>query len=293
MMHLEFLHTTHFDLYYHRQKARKTLNQFIDYFWETDFEDVYRQYPGGFSDALFPNIGYTYLVNLGTPFVMQLGETSFEIRSDGFLPRHEYMICHHSKGNRIFGIKFKVSPVIFQKKINFSEYREYIYPLAYLLERKMIEALKKARDFSERVSLISEYYEQIITEHSGSMKQADIVIEILNDCLQENYFSEPIENLALKYNISTRTLQRYFEATTSISSKHALQIMRIRKAIEALTAEKGKINIHHYGYYDQSHFLKHLRTFVCGHRNGEVLYRNLIARLSNEVPPQKSFKAKS
>jgi AraC-like DNA-binding protein len=287
IIHLEFLHTTHFDLYYHRQKAKKGLNQFIDYFWETDFEEVFRQNPGGFSDALFPNIGYTYLVNLGTPFVMQLGEASFEIRSDGFLPRHEYMICHHSTGNRIFGIKFKVSPVIFQKKINFSEYREYIYPLAYLIERKMTDALKKARDFDERVSLISEYYEQIIAEHAGSMKQADIVTEILNDCYQQNKFYEPIENIASKYQISTRTLQRYFESTTSISSKNVMQIMRIRKAIEDLSVGKGKFNIHDYGYYDQSHFLKHLRGFICGHKGGEELYRKLISQLVHQSAVKK------
>ena len=130
MQHVEFFHRDHFEFRYHRKKAKKSLSQFIDFFWETDFETLFQQYPKGFSDALFPNVGYTYLINLGTPFVMQLEEERFEVKNDGFLPRHKNMICHHSVGNKIFGIKFNVSPVIFQKKINFAEYREYIIPLA-------------------------------------------------------------------------------------------------------------------------------------------------------------------
>ncbi len=111
MQHVEFFHQDHFENRYHRKKAKKSLAHFIDFFWETDFEQLWEQYPAGFSDALFPNIGYTYLINLGTPFVMQLENERYEIRSHSFLPRNKNMICHHSAGNRIFGIKFKVSPV--------------------------------------------------------------------------------------------------------------------------------------------------------------------------------------
>ena len=127
MQHVEFFHQDHFESRYHRKKAKKSLAHFIDLFLETDFEQLWEQYPAGFSDALFPNIGYTYLINLGTPFVMQLENERYEIRSHFFLPRNKNMICHHSAGNRIFGIKFKVSPVLLEKEINFSEYNEYMF----------------------------------------------------------------------------------------------------------------------------------------------------------------------
>ena len=157
MQHVEFFHRDHFEYRYHRRNSKKTLSQFIDFFWETDFEELYEQYPDGFSDALFPNVGYTYLINLGTPFVMQMEDECFEMKSDGFLPRHKNMICHHSKGNRIFGIKFKVSPVLFEKRINFSEYKEYIFPLAYLIDRKIVGKIKSASSFEERMQIVSDY----------------------------------------------------------------------------------------------------------------------------------------
>jgi AraC-like DNA-binding protein len=265
VQHVEFFHRDHFEYRYHRRKAKKSLSQFIDFFWETDFDELYEQYPGGFSDALFPNVGYTYLINLGTPFIMQLEEEHFEMKSDGFLPRHKNMICHHSKGNKIFGIKFKVSPVIFEKKVNFSEYKEYIFPLAYLIDRKITERIKSAASFEERMQIVSDYYDGIVEKYSGSLKQVEIVTRILKDCADNNSFNVSIEDLSQQYNISSRTLQRYFEATTSINSKQALQIMRIRKAIEHLTSSPQDFHYSTYGYYDYSHFYKHLKHFLNQH----------------------------
>ncbi len=262
MQHVEFFHRDHFELRYHRKKARRSLARFIDFFWETDFDPLYEKYPEGFSDALFPNIGYTYLVNLGTPFKMQLEDDCFEMRSDGFLPRHKNMICHHSAGNRIFGIKFRVSPVIFEKKINFSEYKAYIFPLAYLVDRKVMDAVKSAGNFDERVDILGTYYNSIIDKYSGSFRQVDIVTQVLENAWKEDRFDVSIAELAANYGISARTLQRYFEAATSISSKQALQIMRIRKAVEQLTTDPAHFHFSRYGYYDYSHFYKHLRQFL-------------------------------
>jgi AraC-like DNA-binding protein len=265
VQHVEFFHRDHFEYRYHRKKAKKPLAQFIDFFWETDFEELYEQYPDGFSDALFPNVGYTYLINLGTPFVMQLENEHFEMKADGFLPRHKHMTCHHSKGNKIFGIKFKVSPVVFEKKVNFSEYKEYIFPLAYLIDRKITDRIKSARSFEDRVQIVSDYYEHVVQKHKGSVKQVEVVTSILNECSQKNQFDVSIETLSQEYGISPRTLQRYFEATTSINSKQALQIMRIRKAIEDLTTAPAEFHFNTYGYYDYSHFYKHLKQFLNQH----------------------------
>ena len=93
----------------------------------------------------------------------------------------------------------------------------------------------------------------------------EVVTGILHDCIADNRFDISIEELSNRYNISTRTLQRYFEATTSISSKQALQILRIRKAVEKLTADPENFHYSQFGYYDYSHFYKHLRQFISSH----------------------------
>jgi AraC-like DNA-binding protein len=262
LQHIEFFDIDHFENNYYRIQPAEELCDFIDFFWETKFDGLLQQHPEGFSDTLFPNIGYTYLINLGTPFIMQVDEENFEMKGDGFLPRHKSIECYHRKGNRLFGIKFKVSPVLFEKRINFSEYREYIFPLTYLLEQSIINKVKSAPDFNVRVSILSDYYKNILLQYSGSLKPTKIVTEILQHCNTTNNFTTSIQSFAKKYNISTRTLQRYFETTTSISSKQALQILRIRKATSHLATSPADFHFSLYGYYDHSHFYKHLKKFL-------------------------------
>ena len=243
-------------------KILVALDNFIDFFWETRFDELLQQYPEGFSDALFPNIGYTYLINLGTPFVMQVGEKKFNMKSDGFLPRSKAIECYHRQGNRIFGIKFKISPIIFKTKVNFSEYREYIYPLSYLIEQSVIDGIKKASSFDDRIEIVNGYFRSIISTYSGTWDAIRIVSEILQYCDGQNDFTRSVEEFARQYNISARTLHRYFETTTSLSSKKALQILRIRKAVQQLADSPAGFNYGQYGYYDYSHFCKHLRKFL-------------------------------
>lgn len=78
MRHIEFFNTDHFEAKYFRVSPTASLAHFIDFTWETDFDDLLQEYPKGFSDALFPNVGYTYLINLGTPFIMHINEKNFK-----------------------------------------------------------------------------------------------------------------------------------------------------------------------------------------------------------------------
>lgn len=262
LRHVEFFHKEHFEQQYYRVLPPASLQHFIDFFWETNFDSLWKQFPKGFSDALFPNIGYTYLINLGTPFVMQVGEKKFRMKTDGFLPRHKAIECYHQTGNKIFGIKFKISPMAFEKRIDFSEYREYIFPLSYLLDPVIIDKMKKANSFEARVKIASHFFESIIKKQPHPLKPVKTVVEIIDHCNRNNDFVTSIDDFAKQYGVTTRTLQRYFETTTSLSTKKVLQILRIRKAVSHLAASPEDFDSNLYGYYDHSHFYKHLKQFL-------------------------------
>ena len=262
MQHIEFFDIDHFENNYHRVKPAPGLEGFIDFFWETKFDDLLKENPKGFSDALFPNIGYTYLINLGTPFVMQVDDKKFSMKTDGFLPRNKSIECYHRVGNKLFGIKFKISPIIFKTKVNFAEYREYIYPLSYLMEQAVIDKVKAAASFDERINILNQYFQSITQTYSGSWEPIRIVSEILQHCSSKNDFTTSIEDFAAQYKLASRTLHRYFETTTSLSSKKALQVLRIRKAVQQLADSPKEFNYEKYGYYDYSHFCKHLKQFL-------------------------------
>ncbi len=277
MQHLEFFDTAHFEKNYHRTVPPAALRHFIDFFWETKFDGLWKTYPNGFSDALFPNIGYTYLINLGSPFTMEVNNKKTFMKSDGFLPRHVSLECHHQPGNCLFGIKFRISPVIFEKKINFSEYKSSIFPLSYLIEKNIVQQVKAASHFKERVSLLNEYYKSILRHYEGSVQPIRIVSEIIEKYNSHNDFTISIESLSEHYGVSSRTLQRYFEATTSLSSKKTLQILRIRKAVAALVNNPTSFKLEEYGYYDHSHFYKHLKHFLqLGKKKNEKIHLQLL-----------------
>ena len=112
--------------------------------------------------------------------------------------------------------------------------------------------------------MISAYYDRIIEKHENSLKHVSVVTTAL-DALEKSNFKLSIEAIAEENKISTRTLQRYFEATTSISTKQAFQIMRIRRAIEKLATDPAGFDHHDFGYYDYSHFYKQLKDFINSH----------------------------
>jgi AraC-like DNA-binding protein len=262
MQHIEFFHLDHFENNYHRVPPPASLGHLVDFFWETKFDHLWEQHPKGFSDAQFPNIGYTYIINLGTPFVMQVNEKKFSMKTDCFLPRYNTIECFHKPGNHLFGIKFRTSPVIYEKKVNFSEYKNYLFPLSYLLDQTIIDKIRTADSFDERVNTLSKYFLSLLTKYEGSLHPVNIVSTILDNCFQQNDFTISLESLAEKHAVASRTLQRYFEKCTGINGKQALQIMRIRKATAHLASSPKDFHYSMYGYYDHSHFCKHLRQFL-------------------------------
>lgn len=184
------------------------------------------------------------------------------MKTDGFLPRPGYIECFHQPGNILFGIKFKVSPVIFEKKVDFGDYKGSIFPLSYLVDPGLLDKIKKANSFDKRVQVLMKYYEQQLNKYEGSLKPVSVVTSILDNAAKQNNYNLSIVELAIRNKISSRTLQRYFLLCTGVNSKNALQILRIRKAINKMLSTPESFHFSDYGYYDFSHFYKHLKQFL-------------------------------
>ncbi len=281
MQHIEFIHTDYFSGYHFRKDPDRLLSGFIHHYWETDFEDLWAGHPEGFTDILFPDIGYTYLINLGTAFTIRFPGRNFNMKIDCFLPRHLPLECHHRPGNKIFGIKFRVSPHIFEKRINFSEYNQSMYSLSYLIDRAVIGQLKAAPTFAKRVDIVNKYYRGIVQQHQDELHYVNIVGKVIRDFNSAEGGSMRIEQLARKYKTDIRTLQRYFSRAIGMSPKQAMRLARIRRILKHISDDPYSVNIMDYGYYDRSHFYKDLRKFmVVNNRSVSRSYLTLLERVS-------------
>ncbi len=81
----------------------------------------------------------------------------------------------------IYSVSSSVShQVIFEKKINFSEYKGYIFPLSYLLDQSIIDKSKKSSSFEERINVLSKYFLSALHKHESSSPAVSIVSNILS-----------------------------------------------------------------------------------------------------------------
>jgi AraC-like DNA-binding protein len=263
--HIEFIDKDHFENKYFKAFAENQLSLYIEFCWETRFGNLLDEVPEGFSDVLFPSIGYTYLINLGTPIKIELDKQTLEITTSGFLPRHVPIIAHHSLGNKVFGIKFKICPIVFEKDVDFSDYKRYIYPLAYLIDQTIIEKVRAAIDFTERSNIVFEHYATLIQKHKGSLEFVTTVAEILKNYTAENHFNLSKAQTVKQFGISPHILGRYFEKTTGFSTKHALRIIRWRMAVADFARSPKDFNYRKNKYRDYNHFCTHLKEFTGDH----------------------------
>lgn len=265
MEFIEFIHSNHFHKHHHKYYTPdETLNPFIDFFWETNFDDLWSLYPEGFTDTLFPNIGYTYFINLANPCNIIYKNQSFRISKEAFLPRSHKITCHHCKGNKVFGIKFLASPILLEKKINFLEYQNFIYPLSYLIDQNVLAYIRQAQSFKERIEIASDYFNLIIKRNKLQKNPVFISTEIIKYCKDQKQFNLPLQFFTDYFHLSNKTIHRNFASTTGLTYKQAINLLRIRSALES-QSEKGIIKWEDFGYYDNSHFLKELKKFAGPH----------------------------
>lgn len=263
LKHVEFFDRTHFGKNYYTQKPAEPLSHYIEYFWETNFEPLWKTASEGFTDIFFPAIGHGYLLQLGTAFTVEMDLKKFNIQADVFLPRKNNFSLHFEQGNKVFGIQFKIPPVIFEKKVNFSEYRGFVYPLAYLIDQKIVEQCKLADNFEGRIEILTSYYSRIINARTKEYPSFEIVLDVLKESGEKKIFSATY--FAQKHGISTRSLLRYFEFTTGSKTKESLQLLRIRKAIRRLIRYPSIFDPREFDYYDRSHFYAHAKSYIRKH----------------------------
>lgn len=265
MKNVEFFDRDHFEYNFHRRKAIAPLDSYIDFFWETRFEHLWSEQEH-FTDLLFPNVGYTYMINLGTPFGIQLdNDVPMQIRTDAVIPRYRNISTYIKKGNHIFGIKFTISPNLLEKNIDFSEYMNMPHSLAYLINTDTLRTIKSADNFNERVSIATAYYRRLVHQYEAEALQVKMVKNILAEIKATGNWNKTVSEIATQHGVDVRTLQRYFETTTSISTKQAIQMLKIRRAIASYIESPHTFYIESFGFYDRSHFYKQMNAFFEGH----------------------------
>ncbi|MCF3111735.1 helix-turn-helix transcriptional regulator [Niabella sp. CC-SYL272] len=105
-----------------------------------------------------------------------------------------------------------------------------------------------------------------IKRASGHAKQKHQILlldGIIREFKREDFWNN-IQNIAEKFGISSRYLQKLFVQHTGLSPKLYIQINRFQNSLKLLTQRNLPLTAIAYecGYFDQAHFIKAFKSFT-------------------------------
>ena len=173
----------------------------------------------------------------------------------------------------------------FQTKQSFGIFGAYIYPFAvpYFFKtpsaetsnemlcldtflgqagRELEEQMMMAPDNSKRAAILSAFLEQQL--HSNHLRNDTIASAIKHVIHTRGTFT--VNQLADKFNLSTRQFDRKFKEYAGFSPKMYLRLVRLSNALKQSRSNKSLTQIAlECGYYDQSHFIHDIKAFTGYH----------------------------
>lgn len=122
------------------------------------------------------------------------------------------------------------------------------------------EALKQ-KDDKQRIAKLDNYFLSRLSESTWDKPGLDRAVGMV----LKTKGNIKVRNIATDLQMSERTLRRYFKNEMGLSIKEFIDLGRINFASVLLTYDPDisvQKLLHELGYYDQSHFLKHLKKYV-------------------------------
>lgn len=225
----------------------------------------------------------------------EAGEQSYVYRSvaDGCVE----MVFHYQSAfeeltdngtghNWLSGIHFQSNAYRrFETKSSFGIFGAYIYPFAipYLFgipshqtSNEMLELdtflpvegsvleeqIMLARDNEERVALLTAFLEKRLL--AVKAKDPAILMAIKHVIHRQDHLT--VDDLARKYNLSTRQFNRKFKEYSGFNPKLYMRLMRFNRAVKLYAYSKSLSEVaYECGYYDQSHFIHEVKEFTGYH----------------------------
>lgn len=168
--------------------------------------------------------------------------------------------------SEIFGIRFSPASAAFLLKEEINQFNDRVLDLTSVLGNSIKELhskLQDAKSTTERICLADTYLTKKFTVHTKTLNRIDLVQQVMDELTHKDFFDN-ISNVASRYGISSRHLQKIFLHYTGLTPKLYSQINRFQNSLILL----GKGNqprtgiAYESGYFDQSHFIREFKSFT-------------------------------
>ena len=130
---------------------------------------------------------------------------------------------------------------------------------AKLLYSKLLETTA----WNKKIELIEDFLLQRLSLSERKLGNVSVVSNIMNELRQEDFFDN-IENVASRYGITSRYLQKLFLQYTGLTPKLYSKINRFQNSLRLVAKKDTSLTsiAHDCGYFDQSHFIREFKSFT-------------------------------
>ena len=114
-----------------------------------------------------------------------------------------------------------------------------------------------------RIKLIEEFLLHRLAISEKRYKKIAVVHDIMHELRREDFFDN-IQNVASRYGITSRYLQKIFLQYTGLTPKLYSKINRFQNSLQRIGQKDASLTSIAYdcGYFDQSHFIKEFKSFT-------------------------------
>lgn len=248
---------------YHEFKPGHRLKQHVKCYYTYESES-----DAAFTDTVFPSGNMEIIFNLGAgQWQTAVGEhfvttPSIELWGQIIRPLPIKSIGR----NTMLGIRFypHAAAYFVNDKVDLftnqvADFRDLSDDAVKTLYAKLLET----PTWNKRVELVEAWLLNRLTLSERKLNKITVINDIMQEMTQSDFFDN-IENVASRYGITSRYLQKLFLQYTGLTPKLYSKINRFQHSLRLVTQKDSSLTAIAYdsGYFDQSHFIREFKSFT-------------------------------
>jgi AraC-like DNA-binding protein len=221
-----------------------------------------------FDDTVFPSGNMEIIFNMG--------EGRWQIAAgNAFVttPRIEFWgqivqpLAIRSIGkNTMFGIRFFPHAVACFLKENIELFNNQVIDFSNVAGRSVLmlhERLLDTAAWDKRIGLVEDFLWNSLSLSEKKQNKIAVVSSIMHEMRQDDFFDN-LENVASRYGITSRYLQKLFLQCTGLTPKLYRKISRFQNSLQLVSRKSTSLTSIAYdcGYFDQAHFIRDFKSFT-------------------------------
>lgn len=240
----------------------KELEPYIYNYWSVKSSDSSSNINKILSDA---SLGFT--INFSEPYKITLNSQS-KIFSKGIVlngPTKHPMFFKFEKCLDTIGIRFKAGGafVFFEEELSSFLDKNIDISNNYWGFDTLYKQLESKKNNNEKIQLIEEF---LIKRLKQSKKQNSPYLSKILDFVAFRKGDLLIEEICEEFQISRKKIERIFKKELGLSAKLYCRIIRmryVRDTLSSLEVDNLTKTSYDSGFFDQAHFIKEFKYFMC------------------------------